>query len=915
MNPAPPPPHSNPQPRSSRSASSSSSSQNPSAVLHAFLQQADPPPDNAIASGSLLQHDSRHLATTPSAQSSSANSPQSNPSVSHSKSSATSLDADSPPSRQTRDSESSASKSKKARVQLAPDQPLTTHGKPRERVFVACVQCRTRKVRCDGGKPECYNCSRRADVATDPCSYDPAPRRRGKDRTPGSRKLAPYIPKKTRTTRSRLEEEAKRKKAAADPAPGPGPSRQVTPAAASGSGSGTRPVRTVRDSAEPPPPGVPPFLAQTAPADFAPDAYLLDPSGLVIAPEPRFVVLEEEQPPDESEATLIANEPSVQFTRETWWDALLALYASPLSDHPSHPSHPHPHLHPPGALPVDVRARTTERIAADLRFLFRASVHWMSFVNIPRFFAALFNPLARHALQPSLVLAALGLATFWQSSEAELGRRGREKALRLIDQAHATFDASVNAGWIDVGLVQAAWMLAFFEIQAHPQLSTHRTRQGMATLDALIRCLSLTTLDIDDPRATVFVPQAVPAVRSTPPSVAPAPSPYDPWSGTLLPHAHPHPHPAALPSTNAPPSIGTARGIDGVRAPPGAPPAIAGARGVGLAPPPPPPPPLVPQEKWQCGCQAYSLGYNWPLARDLAPQWAETPMWPKNASAGEMMKEECRRLVWSSVMLTATHNTKSTAGTDWETHHLWMKDPSNYALLFPGENLASAAAPSGVPSSKDSVWALYMRTLLLWHSCLRMRCDLTMGDAERAQFAMGAWLEIDTIEALLDRHTCMVETGFLMQVRDVLFNTRMCVSHEFQRYIPEATTAPTQLFYHAKAEKWMMNQLRLAMYFRHSLQNPKADANDHSRRNFLMFWFMSQITRALKLWEADRTLTIALDVARAFAPCTEALMLLWPSPSQRREYEQLHSWLVHVCISAGVSPPERAIGFDGTGLS
>ncbi|KAI0367720.1 hypothetical protein BV20DRAFT_981229 [Pilatotrama ljubarskyi] len=715
---------------------------------------------------------------------------------------------------------------------------------------------RTRKVRCDGGKPECYNCSRRADVATDPCSYDPAPRRRGKDRTPGSRKLAPYIPKKTRSTRSRLEEEAKRKKAA-----DPGPSRQVTPAA---SASGTRSVRTTRDD-DAGPPGVPPFLAHSAPLDFTPDAFLL--SDFALAPEPRFVIPEEEQPPDEAGFSAIANEPSVQFTRETWWDALLALYAAP-------------DLAPPldgGGLSLHARTRTSERIAADLRFLFRASVHWMSFVNVPRFFAALFNPLARQTLQPSLVLAALGLATFWQSSELELGRPGRAKALRLVDRAHAAFDASVNAGWIDIGLVQAAWMLAFFEIQAHPQLSTHRTRQGMATLDALIRCLSLTTLDAGDPRAAVFVPHAVPVVRGTPPTVAPGPPAHEPFSPAVLLHRH-----------------------AGITSAPAAPPGSAAA---GAAP-----------EKWQCGCHEYSLGYNWPLARDLTPQWAETPMWPKNASAGDMLKEECRRLVWSSVMLTATHNTKTTAGTDWETHHLWMKDPSNYALLFPGENLTSAVAPSGVPSSKDSVWALYMRTLLLWHSCLRMRCDLSMGDAERAQYAMGAWLEIDTIEALLDRHTCMIETGFLVQVRDVLFNTRMCVSHEFQRYIPEATTAPSQLFYHAKAEQWMANQLRLAMYFGHMLRNPKVDANDHSRRNFLMFWFMSQITRALKLWEADRTLTIALDVARAFAPCTEALMLLWPSPSQRKEYEQLHSWLVHVCVAAGVAPPERALGFGGTGL-
>ena len=50
-----------------------------------------------------------------------------------------------------------------------------------------------------------------------------------------------------------------------------------------------------------------------------------------------------------------------------------------------------------------------------------------------------------------------------------------------------------------------------------------------------------------------------------------------------------------------------------------------------------------------------------------------------------------------------------------------------------------------------------------------MRCDMSMSDAGRAQYAMNAWLEIDAIEAMLDQHSCTVETGFLVQVRDVLF--------------------------------------------------------------------------------------------------------------------------------------------------
>ncbi|KAI0642505.1 hypothetical protein C8Q79DRAFT_916852 [Trametes meyenii] len=823
-----------------------------SSLLHAFLQQSEPPSDTA---------DTRQLGSQPEkapAPSDASHSPASSSQPRASTSRSASASGSSPPAPTTGISyvEDYAGSSKKSRVQLAPDQPLTTHGKPRERVFVACMQCRGRKVRCDGAKPECFNCSRRTDLATDPCNYDAAPRRRGKDRTPGSRKLAPYIPKKTRTTRSRLEEEARRNKSVEA-----GPSRQPAPQPKS-----RGKAQTARES-----PGISSDLADTillrspaqaALSDPASDLLFLYPPDVMLSAEPLFLSVEDDRSQDEDRSTSIGAEPSVHFTRETWWDALLGLYAAP-SDRPD--------LAP--VLTVDMRHRTSERIAADLRFLFQASLHWVSFINIPRFFSNLFNPLTRQTMQPSLILGALGLATLFQSSDAELGAKGREKALRLVDQARGALEASINSGWIDVGLVQAAWILAFFEIQAHPKLAPYRTLGGMAMLDALIRALSLTTLDVDDPRVSVFVPHAVPIVSSNTPSIAPPPPAYAPLTSAGLPNIVAHSHPEGQ----------------------------AGAR-LGMPSP----------GKWQCGCEAYSLGYHWPIVRDLAPQWAEMPMWPKDVSAGETLKEECRRLVWSSVMLTATHNTKTTAGTDWEPQHLWIKDPANYALLFPGENVTPPGTLS-IASSKDSIWALYMRTLLLWHSCLRMRCDLSLNDTDRAQYAMSAWLEIDRIEALLNRHTCAVERGFLVQVRDILFNTRMCVSHEFQRFIPEATTGSGQLFYHAKAEQWMMHQLQVATYFSRILQNPKADGNDDSRRNFLMFWFMSQIIRALKLWDADHTLTIALDVARAFAPPTESLMLLWPSPYPRREYERLRARLVQTCLEAGVSPPERTIGYGGPG--
>jgi len=57
-------------------------------------------------------------------------------------------------------------------------------------VFSTFMHSRTRKIRCDGAKPICHNCSRRSTGSGGTCSYDSAPKRRGPDKTPGARQRA-----------------------------------------------------------------------------------------------------------------------------------------------------------------------------------------------------------------------------------------------------------------------------------------------------------------------------------------------------------------------------------------------------------------------------------------------------------------------------------------------------------------------------------------------------------------------------------------------------------------------------------------------------------------------------------------------------------------------------------------------------
>lgn len=110
------------------------------------------------------------------------------------------------------------------------------------------------------------------------------------------------------------------------------------------------------------------------------------------------------------------------------------------------------------SLTAEQRTSVVHRIVGDLRALFHSSIYWVSFVNLPRFFDTLLNPTKRSGMQPSLVLSALAVGKFAQSSEVEQGAKGREKALKMVELAHGALEASLASGWVDFGLIQAAWV-------------------------------------------------------------------------------------------------------------------------------------------------------------------------------------------------------------------------------------------------------------------------------------------------------------------------------------------------------------------------------------------------------------------------------------------------------------------------
>src|ERR1700734_3120819 len=93
----------------------------------------------------------------------------------------------------------------------------------------------------------------------------------------------------------------------------------------------------------------------------------------------------------------------------------------------------------------------------------------------------------------------------------------------------------------------------------------------------------------------------------------------------------------------------------------------------------------------------------------------------------------------------------------------------------------------------------------------------------------------------------------------------MCISYEFRRYIPLATANVSGLFHRTKAEQWLTHQATVAKQVMHGLHTVTGQGGSDglTRRPFFVFWFMSQISRALSLWKCDTSLSSALDVCRA----------------------------------------------------
>lgn len=142
----------------------------------------------------------------------------------------------------------------------------------------------------------------------------------------------------------------------------------------------------------------------------------------------------------------ITPDPSVQFSRETWFDHIRDLYtvSMPVSGDSS--------------LALTQSDGGFSKIIDDIRFFFKFSPYWFSFLNVPRFYNNLMDPYRRSCMQPSLLLALLAVSKCLQSAEQKYPAEVQRMAVLLRDEAQGYLEASLFARAIDVELAEAAWV-------------------------------------------------------------------------------------------------------------------------------------------------------------------------------------------------------------------------------------------------------------------------------------------------------------------------------------------------------------------------------------------------------------------------------------------------------------------------
>jgi len=284
--------------------------------------------------------------------------------------------------------------------------------------------------------------------------------------------------------------------------------------------------------------------------------------------------------------------------------------------------------------------------------------------------------------------------------------------------------------------------------------------------------------------------------------------------------------------------------------------------------------------------------------------------------------EECRRLVWGALSAASGFLVQCVA-FDREVPVLELSNSANYALLFPNETMdgvSPAYCGPGAPSPKESVWALYCRSLLLWNFCnrflsqappsLRVRSSQQLD--EDADALQEAWNEARTIEDALEIHVCNYETGVAYLCQEYIYNTRMSVTQALRRMhglTREISTTPGPLFNRKQAREWIDYQERVIRNVKLAAetyqQGGRGTHGPHqlARRPFQVAWFLNQFSVCMQIWTHDTGLGEAVELAKDFQAVVDVLNELWPCKPNQTQSDSLRKQLTQACAVVGTDPP------------
>jgi hypothetical protein len=282
----------------------------------------------------------------------------------------------------------------------------------------------------------------------------------------------------------------------------------------------------------------------------------------------------------------------------------------------------------------------------------------------------------------------------------------------------------------------------------------------------------------------------------------------------------------------------------------------------------------------------------------FSSSWSYAPPWVPTWTPEEMHKEECRRLCWSALNLVASYTSHCIAFRK-EPTDLYLTDPANFRLLFPGEVSERGSPDRKTQSPRDSLWALYCRSMLLWNFCTTRLRKNTYSRENTSDLALESWRETQEIQNALDSHTCNLDMTLLYMCREYVYNTQMMLSSILQTlHGREAGNLPS--FNRKHTEQWLYHQSHFVRRVRISIDQ---DGDLFKRRPFQVTWFASQESICLSLWENDNTLIDALEVAKDIIVSLDVLNTLWPCPMLQSKCDELRKRVADACHCTNINPP------------